>query len=188
MIVFLPHPAGAQTAAADAYTPITNAERGQWIVNSIAGPRSLSIGVFTSSWLTAVDEPREWHRSWSGFGKRYVNREANIAISNSIEAGLGAAWGEDPRYVRLGRGRIWPRALQAIKLSVLAPRRDGRLRPAWGRHTGTVVSNVVANSWLPPSATSAKGTTWRISSGVLGRLAGNAFEEFWPDVRKRFTK
>lgn len=188
LLLLLPRNAAAQPLATNTYTPITEAERVEWIVNGIVGPRSLFIGVLSSSWLTAVNSPEEWRRSWSGFGKRYGNREADVAISNTIEAGLGTLWGEDPRYMRAGSGRLWPRVRHALKLSVLAPGRDGRLRPAWARYTGDVVSNLAANSWLPPSVTGAGGTARRVGGGVLGRVTSNAFQEFWPDVRRRLKK
>src|SRR5438105_9566499 len=47
---------------------------------------------------TLIDVPPEWRRTASGFARRYGAREAAIVSSNGIEAVLGAAWGEDPRY------------------------------------------------------------------------------------------
>jgi len=181
-------PAGAQTASPDPYTPITSGERARWIVDGSVGLRSLSTGAFTSTWGTAINSPEEWQRTWSGFGKRYGDREARVTISNSLEAGLGAIWGEDPRYGRLGRGGFWPRARHALKSSVLARRRDGHLAPAWGRYTGDVASTAIARAWLPPSAKSAVATTWSITNSVLGRMVGNTFSEFWPDARQRLQK
>jgi hypothetical protein len=180
--------AAAQTAAADRYQPITGAERAEWVVGGSLGVRSLAVGVFTSTFLTAVNDPEEWQRSWSGFGKRYGSREATVTISNSVEAGVGSLWGEDPRYDRRGRGRVWHRIGHALKAGVTARGRDGRLHPAWARYGGVVTSHLVARTWLPPSATTTGATTWRMSGAVLGRMAGNAFEEFWPDVRERFRK
>lgn len=180
----------AQTpaAAAGAYTPITNAERGKWIVDGSIGPRSLATGVFTSSLLTATNSPREWERSWEGFGKRFGTREANVTISNGIEGGLGALWGEDPRYGRVGTGGVWPRVRHVLAAGVLARRGDGRMAPAWARYAGVAAGLEVTSRWMPPRATSAGGTTWRISGAVLGRIAGNAFTEFWPDVRERLRR
>jgi hypothetical protein len=188
LVLLLSSSAGAQSAAPATYKPLTDTERGEWILQGTFGARSLSIGVFTSSFLTAVDAPPEWHRSWGGFGKRYVNREATNTISNGIEAGLGSIWGEDPRYGRRGGDRVWPRVAHALKSGVMARGRNGRLRPAWARYAGTATSAAVASTWLPPSTTTPKGTTWRISSAVLGRMVGNAFEEFWPDVRRALRK
>jgi hypothetical protein len=167
------------------YTPITAPERLTWIVVGNIGPRSLGVGVLKAGWDTAWNTPSEWNPTWAGFGKRFVNREVQVGISNSLEAGLGAIWGEDVRYFRSRRTSLWSRTGYAAKTVFLAPRRDGRLAPAWAYYIGAVGNNLVANTWLPPSATTAGATSWRISSGFLGRFAGNLWFEFWPDVRER---
>jgi hypothetical protein len=187
MLAVAPAAAG-QTPTADMYVPITGTERVDWIVDGTVGVRSLSIGVFAAGWQTGFNTPPEWQRSWRGFGKRYAQREVDVALSNSIEAGAGALWGEDPRYIPSGRRGIWPRVRYALQATVLAQRRDGRLRPAWGRYAGNIANNLIENAWLPPSQTTAPQTAWRSGLGLLGRLGGNAWEEFWPDVRRRFKK
>jgi len=165
------------------YTPITPSERGRWIVDGTIGLKSLTVvGPLAASWQTAWNQPSEWERSWSGFGKRYLQREADVAISNTLEAGVGAIWGEEPRYVRLGRGSIGARARWAIKTAFVTQRRDGRLHAAWGRYVGNTVNNVIENAWLPPSATTVGGTIYRSAAGFATRIGGNAWEEFWPDV------
>lgn len=174
---------------ADAYTPIAVAQRADWIVDGTIGRKSLFVvGPLATVWQTGFNTPEEWGSGGSGIAKRYAHREADVAISNSIEAGLGALWGEDPRYIRSGRKGIWPRARYAIKTVVLAQRRDGTLKPAWGRYAGNVVNNLIENSWLPPSVTTPGQTAWRSGLGLLGRLGGNAWEEFWPDVVRRLRK
>ena len=109
-----------------------------------------------------------------------------MAISNTIEGGLGALWGEDPRYILSGRHGVWPRARCALKTVFLGQRSNGHLAPAWARHAGNVFNNVIENAWLPPSAITRGQTTLRSANGFLGRAAGNLWKEFWPDVRKRF--
>src|SRR5712692_10788413 len=179
-------PTVAHPVTAVAYVPINGGERVDWIVDGTVGLRSLLvIGPLGASWQTGFNWPSEWERTWKGFGKRYAEREADVAISSSIEAGLGAIWGEDPRYIPSGRRGIWPRARYAIKTAFLAQRPDGRLAPAWGRYAGNVFNNLIENTWLPPSATTPGQTAWRCAQGLLTRLGGNAWDEFWPDVRKR---
>jgi len=174
---------------ADAYVPITPGQRISWIVSGTIGPESLFIiGPLAAAWETAFNQPEEWGRGWSGFGKRYLQREADVAISNTIEAGLGALWGEEPRYVPSARKGIWPRARYALKTSVLAQGRDGRLRPAWARYAGNTLNNVIENSWLPPSQTTAAQTALRSGMGIVSRMGGNLWDEFWPDVVRLLKK
>jgi hypothetical protein len=171
------------------YRPIDGRERATWIVDGVVGARSLFIvGPLAALWQTGVDVPSEWERTWAGLGRRYAQREADVAISNALEAGVGAMWGEDPRYRRSARHGIWPRATYAIHAVFLAPRRDGRMAPAWGRVVGNVANNLIENAWLPPSAVTPGQTAVRSANGMLGRLAGNLWEEFWPDVRARLAR
>jgi hypothetical protein len=182
----------ADTAApptADAYVPITGTQRIEWTVDGTIGRRSLTlIGPLATAWQTGFNSPEEWGRGAPGIAKRYAQREADVAISNTIEAGLGALWGEEPRYIRSGRKGIWPRARYAMKTVFLTQRRDGSLKPAWGRYAGNTLNNLIENAWLPPSVTTAGQTAIRSGLGFLGRLGGNAWEEFWPDVARHFTK
>jgi hypothetical protein len=178
-------PTGPST---DTYVPISGAQRVEWIVDGTIGPRSLGVGILAASWRTGFNVPQEWGKTWSGFGKRYLEREADVAISNTIEAGLGAIWAEDPRYIPSGRHGVWPRARHALKTVFLAPRSNGHLAPAWGYYAGNVFNNVIENTWLPPSATTWGQTAVRGANGFLGRAADNLWEEFWPDVRRRFKK
>jgi hypothetical protein len=181
-------PAGPPLTAG-AYVPITSAQRADWIVDGTIGRRSLfAVGPLATVWQTGFNTPAEWGRGASGVAKRYAEREADVAISNALEAGLGALWGEDPRYIPSGRKGIWPRTRSAIKAIVLAQRRDGSLKPAWGRYAGNVVNNLIENTWLPPSMTTGRQTAWRSGLGLLGRLGGNVWEEFWPDVASHFRK
>jgi hypothetical protein len=177
-------PVQAAALTATAYTPISDANRVVWIVDGTIGKRSLGVGVIAGLWQTGFNIPSEWERTWSGFGKRYAEREVDVAISSSIEAGLGALWGEDPRYIRSGRRGIWPRARYALKTVLLAQRRDGRLAPAWGRYAGNTLNNLIENAWLPPSQTTIRGTTIRSVNGFLGRVIGNVWDEFWPDAQR----
>jgi hypothetical protein len=171
------------------YTPVTGEQRVDWIIDGTVGPRSLFIvGPLGALWQTGFNQPTEWERSWSGLGKRYLQREADVAISSAIEAGLGALWGEDPRYIPSGRRSIGARARYAIKTAFVAQRRDGRLAPAWGRYAGNTINNVIENAWLPPSATTAGQTIARSALGFLTRIGGNAWEEFWPDVARRLRR
>jgi hypothetical protein len=182
-------PASDPSPTADAYVPITGTQRIDWIVDGVIGRKSLfGVGPAAALWQTAWNTPEEWGRSWSGLGKRYAEREVDVAISNSIEGGLGALWGEDPRYLQSGRKGLWPRVRYALKTSVLAPGRNGHLRPAWGRYAGNTLNNVIENAWLPPSQTTATMTAVRSGLGIATRMGGNLWEEFWPDVVRHFRK
>jgi hypothetical protein len=188
-VVEPPPPPSVQAAAPAGPDPALGpADRTRWIIDSVIGRRSLGVGVLSAGWHTALNSPEEWHRTASGFGRRYAEREVAIGISNSIEAGLGSLWDEEHRYRLSGRHGLRSRAGYAVRYGVLARRADGHAAPAWGRYAGNVLGNVIQNAWLPPSATTWQQTALRGTDSVLGRIAGNLWFEFWPDVRKRFRR
>jgi hypothetical protein len=193
-LVMLPRPGSAQETAppeitAQHYVPVTPDQRVDWIVDGIIGLKSVAgVGPAAALWQTAWNTPEEWGRSWSGLGKRYAERMVDVSISNTLEGGLGALWHEDPRYIKSGRKGLWPRARYALKTSVLAPGRDGHLRPAWARYVGNTLNNVVENAWLPPSQTTPTMTAVRSGMGIVTRMGGNLWEEFWPDVVRHLKK
>jgi len=178
---------GGQAPEASApapYVPISFGQRIGWIVDGSIGPRSLGVGAITTSWQTAWNTPEEWGRTWSGAARRFAAREADVTLSNTLEAGLGAIWGEEPRYIPSRRHGIGPRLRYAAKTVFLTQRRDGHLAPAWGRYIGNTVNNVIENAWLPPSVTTPRETIIRSANGFLSRLIGNMYEEFWPDAQR----
>ncbi len=152
----------------------------------------------------AVDvDRRRHHRPAQRVHRRSARRRASDRIQLAVRvAAIVERCREEIRRARGRRrdlqhdrggtrrslGGIGSRARYAIKTAFLAQRRDGRLAPAWGRYAGNVVNNLIENAWLPPSATTPGQTISRSVLGLLGRLGGNAWEEFWPDARRLLTK
>jgi hypothetical protein len=176
------------SATSDSYVPIRGDERINWIIGETVGPSSLAIGVIKAGFRISLRAPTRWGFSQTGFWKRLENREIDVGLSNSIEAGLGAVWGEEPRYVRSHRSGIWPRFAYASKTVLETQRTDGHLAPAWGRYAGNVLNNAIERIWLPSSRTTWQRTTLDVSSGFLTRWGGNLWREFWPDVHDRITR
>ena len=159
-------------------------ERLAWARQSTVGTKSLAVGVVSAAWGVVRDSPDEDGANWRGFGKRYGLRLSGVTIGNSLEAGLGGLWGEDPRYQRLGQGRFWMRAARAGKWTVLARHADGRMRPAYARGIGVVSSNFITNAWRAESDRSVADALSRSVVGVSSRCVSNLFDEFWPDIRR----
>jgi hypothetical protein len=190
LVIAFPVVAAAQSAAPSSPPSsdrMTRRERVDWVMAGNLGGASLAAGVFVSAWQIAWDTPDEWDRDFGGFVQRYMEREAHIVVSNSIEAALGAAWNEDPRYHRSASGAIGSRVGHAVRSAFVA-RRGTRDAPAWARYVAVPAGVGIENSWLPPSVTTPQATSWRIGSAFIGRAVGNVWTEFWPDVRARLRR
>lgn len=167
------------------YQPITGSGRAQWVVFNTAGPASIAGGVISAGWGTLFNTPKEYGPHWEGFGKRYGMRLTGVSVSNTMEAGLGAIWGEDPRYFRAGEGPFKNRVGHVIKRTFLAQNRQGRTMPAYARYVAIPANNFISNTWRADSEATTGRASLRTLLGFLGRMSSNAFTEFWPDVRQR---
>jgi len=175
---------GQTVSTSDDPHPISSKERLQWVMMGMVGPQTLFAESVTSAFGTWTNSPREYGTHWDGWGKRIGLDVSTSALSHTLEAGVGAAWGEDPRYPRLGEGAFKSRSWNVIKMTVLARNRNGNLMPAYSRFIATPATEAISNAWRPGSQITFKDTERRIALDFLGRMAGNAWAEFWPDLKE----
>jgi hypothetical protein len=171
------------TNATASYVPITPRQRIDWLLADTIGPVHLGAGVFTSAVRTALDTPKEYGPGWTGFGKRNGIRLTGTSTGNVIEAGVGTLWGEDPRYFRVPEKSFGARVGNVIKQTFLARRRGGQSAPAYARFMAIPGNNFLSNTWRADSKADNPHAVYRTLEGFAGRMAGNAFDEFWPDVK-----
>ena len=170
------------------YAPPDAEARADWWAGSTLGPTSWFTGAFSSGWSTIWNRPEEWGRSAQGFGRRVATRTANVAVANGVEASLGAVWGEDPRFIRKGEGSFGSRAGHVLKMTIMARYRDGSTKFAYARLIGNTSGNVMQNAWMPPSSKGFDNIAYNVGVGISARAGSVAFQEFWPDVRKKVFK
>ena len=165
------------------YHQITAHERLHWFVSGTIGPAHLAGGLFTSAFGTALDRPKEYGPGWPGFGERFGMRLTGVATSNAIEATAGALRGEDPRYFRAPDERFGGRVKNVIWQAFFARSTEGNFTFAYARATAIAGNNFLSNTWRPNSEAKVHDALLRTGEGFAGRMASNAFEEFWPDVK-----
>jgi hypothetical protein len=175
-------------AAQAPYEPISGKQRIAWAALQTFGPESLLVGTLTAGIGTARDNPEEYGPHWEGFAKRYGMRFTGIAASNTIEAGIGSLWGEDPRYVRNQNLPFKKRIGNVFLLSVAARNRQGKLMPSYARYIAIPGNNFLSNTWRVSSEATTNAALARTGYGFLSEIASNAWSEFWPDVKRMVFK
>lgn len=182
-------PPSDSSAAVPGYQPISVEQRVDWFRHNTIGAPMLIGGVIIAAISTGMNHPPEYGPHWEGYGKRYGMRLTGVATSNMMEASLGVLWGEDPRYYRVGSGtpfknRLW----NVIKRSFVAKNSLGEDVPAYARYFSVFGSNYLSNTWRADGEASTSDAAIRVGLGFVGRMKGNAFAEFWPDVKRKLLR
>ncbi len=167
----------------EVYQPMAGEQRLQWIFDATLGPANLAAGVVVAGATTAMNRPPEYGTGISGFGERYGMRLAGLGTSNVMEAGVGSLWDENPRYRREPERSFGGRVKSVIVQTVETRKRDGAFSPAYARFIAIPGSNFLSNTWRPDSEADSYHAGLRTLEGFGGKLAGNAWDEFWPDVK-----
>ena len=134
--------------------------------------------------------PRDWGRDREGLGKRLASEYGQFAIRELTEYFVAPALNEDPRYERLGDvfplhqrlkrtmvGTVWVRKLQGSGHTF-----------CYSRVVGVYASWGIASRWHPAQHHGLSEVAWRGATRLGVEVGGNAFREFWPDVRKRLKR
>jgi hypothetical protein len=167
------------------YKPITRRQSLQWFITGTFGPAHLAGGFFLAAGGTAVDRPKEYGPHWDGLADRYGIGMAGSATGNAIEASAGLILREDPRYFRVPERSFKARLGNVVQLTFAARGEDGSFGPAYARYMAIVGGNFLSNTWRVHSEANAEDALLRSSEGFAGRMAANAFAEFWPDIKRR---
>jgi hypothetical protein len=167
------------------FHPITPCESLRWFVVSSIGPAHLAGGIFSSATGTWADRPEEYGSHWGGFANRFGVGMSGTVTGNAIEASAGLMLREDPRYFRVPDRRLKDRIGNVAQLTFTARNGNGSFGLAYARYSAIVGSNFLSNTWRVHSEANTHDALLRVSEGFAGRMAGNAFTEFWPDIRSR---
>ena len=148
-------------------------------------PANLVGGILESALGTAPNRPKEYGPHWGGFADRYGMGMTRSVTGNAIEAGVGLILREDPRYFPVPDHPFKTRLGNVVRLTFAARGGGGSLGPVYARYMAIFGDSFLSNSWRVHREANSRDALLRTAEGFGGVLAGNAFEEFWPDVKKR---
>lgn len=137
---------------------------------------------------TAFDEARNFPRQWglglSGIGRRFASQYGQFLLSETMAMGIGAVSHEDPEFHRHGTGTVGSRVKRVIRCSFVADTTGGGRTIALSQWAGTYGAFAVSTLWSPPEHRNIRSVVGYGTLGLGLKMGGNAFSEFWPDVRR----
>jgi hypothetical protein len=121
-------------------------------------------------------------------GKRLGSRYGQFAVGEAIEMGVAALHKEDTRYFRMPNGRFGKRLGHALLSTVVVRGVGGRPTIGLAGLANSYGRWAVASTWKPPDQRNAAQILRYGSMGIGIRTGANVFQEFWPDLKRRFRR
>ncbi len=171
-------------ANAPALKPLTGKEKFRYFLGSTFGPMSFMSSVAGTAIRQGIDSVPEWEQGMEGYGKRFASSFGQKIVEQTLQQGTGALLREDPRYFNSGRQGIFRRTIYGIGTTFVSHKDSGGIRPAYARFIGAFGAVWISRQWYPQSHATAGDY---ITSGAISislDVAGNVFNEFWPDLKK----
>lgn len=183
-----PDHAGPLTSLKPPPDRMTGTDRMYDYLNSTFGVSSLLGSAASSGIRQARNSIPEWGGGMDGYSAHYASAIGRRMVGNSIDLGLSALLGSDPRYFESGRSGFWTRSFYAAGQTLVTHTGEGRTRFAYERTIGTIGEVLISRRWYPENRQTVGEyiSSAAISLGV--DATRNVIREFWPDIKNRLFK
>jgi len=171
------------------YKPLTGKERWRLYLNQTFVPPQAYFGVIWSSLVDHIDhDPPEWGQGMAGYGLRLASRFGTNVVQNSILAVGAATLHEEPRYICSSSKGFFRRSGHALLFTVVTYNNSSKLTPAVASVGSIYTASMITTSWMPKRYTML-GDGVRDANLQLAYVGMfNLVEEFWPEIKKVFTR
>ena len=131
----------------------------------------------------------EFRQGAAGYGRYYWHTFADSTIENYLTgAVLAAVTHEDPRYYTLYRGGFVRRTGYAFSRLWITKKDKGSRTFNISEVLGSGVATEVSSRYYPSHERGSSEVLERWASQLLNDGVGNVFEEFWPDIHRKFFR
>jgi hypothetical protein len=137
----------------------------------------------------ATNDTPQWGQGAKGYGIRYGTDFGDQMIGNfMVGAVMPTLFRQDPRYFQSGKGSFWRRTGYALSRVVISRGDSGKTQFNISEIGGNAIAGVISNTYHPASERSVAqtGQTWATQLAV--DAIGFELKEFWPDIRRKFSK
>ena len=134
------------------------------------------------------DTPKEWGRTWEGYGKRVGTTFAMFTIDTGVHQAGDAAFGLDPRYFSCRCHGTLRRTWNAVEMTFLAYDSHGHKRFDFPQLAGAYGSAMIVTTWYPPHYSPlVQGV--QMGHQQIGLAVGvNVIREFSPELKRFFGR
>ena len=181
-------PQFAVTNRSDA-PPLTSPEKFHLFAKSAFDPVTIGLVGLQAGISQGEDEFPGYGQGAQGYGKRF-----GASFADEISSGFWSNYfypsmlKEDPRYFRLGEGKIGHRLRYSLTQEFICHTDKGGRSFNWSNSLGALTSGGLSNIYYPQSDRGLGLTMSRTGVALLYGSLGGVFDEFWPDVNQKLHK
>jgi hypothetical protein len=125
----------------------------------------------------------------SGYAKRYAAAFTDGTMENLMTSAVfPSVLRQDPRYYQLGKGGTWQRTWYSITRTVVTRSDTGHAQFNFSEILGGGVAAGLSNTYRSPRDRGLANTMSAWWTLVAYDTAQTVLREFWPDVRRKFSK
>ena len=168
-------------------TPLTSGQKFKLFVDRTVAPSSFVGAAGSAAIGQATNNYKGYGQGWDGYGKRVGAAVANSASTNFFGTFLfPSIFHQDPRHFFSNRSGFKRRVAYALTRQVVTRTDDGHRTFNWSRILSLLVSESIANAYLPPEERTAGKTFERAGTRFTIGIGTTLLKEYWPDIFKKF--
>ena len=132
------------------FVPLTGKQRSdRFFKDYLLSPVTYVASAGAASGGQITNDPKEWGRTWEGYGKRVGTMFAMFTTQEAMHQGGDAILRYDPRYFRCRSAGFGPRTWNALMMSFLAYDSTGKRHIDWPQLVGAYGSGMLVTMWYP---------------------------------------
>jgi hypothetical protein len=158
-----------------------------YFLKATFSPEAIGRIAFTSG-FGQIGGSSAWGDGVGGWGHRMGARYAEHITKRSIQFGIGALRGEDPRFFRSNKDGFWARTAFQLKRTVTVQMDSGNTSIAVGKLAGTFGANALSSYWDPSRPDPLKNGLTSTGINLGTDLGTRMLREFWPDLKRLFKR
>lgn len=152
------------------------------------GPGSIALSGVKAGYLQMRDSPTEWGQGGDGYGKRLGSSMATSGVRAALAFGLDSTLHQDPRYYRSDSTGFWSRTGHALRGTILTRTDSGGETFSTWRLGSAYGAAFISTQWHPERYHTASHVFVNGSTRLGFDLAKNVMAEFWPDIKRKFSR
>jgi hypothetical protein len=172
----------------DVYKPITPKEKFKLAEEDAFDRGTIGLALLFAAQGQATRSEKSFGNGIAGYGRYFGTSYADFVIGDFMTEGLFPTMlHQDPRYFRKGTGGGWKRLGYSVGQIFWTHTDSGGTQFNYSEIAGNATAVAISTAYYPDSRdVSSAISKWGSQIGV--DMASNVLKEFWPDLRKKFSR